>query len=296
VVTAERLHQPVQPLSRAQTNSVSIHTLESDLKMNSIKIDSTGTKLLWGFLYLPVMLGCQSFNHQAKLGSILQAPKPIAHQHSSGHEITSSEQADLLVESAIAAEERGDYQLAFSQYRQVIYDNPDHLQGNRRLAALHAKRGETTESVDLFSKLILNHPSDPELLCDYAYSLYLADQFPQADQELQKALAIKPELMRARGLRGMIFARNGDIDRAILEFTDAGIRKAEVHANIALAMLRNGDIEAASASLNSAENFHPKQETQNRIQRYRVAIKSASHESLNDRPSLSSTISSTKTL
>ena len=241
------------------------------------------------------MSGCRSFERQANLGTLLDATTPN-HQHTgSPEELPHSDQSELLVESAIAAEERGDYSLAFSQYRQALTDNPDHLHGNRRLAALHAKRGETNESINLFANLILKHPRNPELLCDYAYALYLDDQFPQADQELQKALTLNPELMRARGLRGMILARTGEIDRAVSEFADAGIRKAEIHANIALAMLLNGDTAAAKTSLDNAERFQAKQETRDRIEQYRMAITQIDSDPLNN-TTLSTSLKPTQTL
>jgi len=241
------------------------------------------------------MTGCRSFERQANLGTLLDATASNPQHADSPDEISRSDQSELLVESAIAAEERGDYSLAFSQYRQALTDNPDHLHGNRRLAALYAKRGETTESINLFAALILKHPRNAELLCDHAYALYLDDQFPQADQELQKALTLNPELMRARGLRGMILARTGEIERAVSEFADAGIRKADIHTNIALAMLLNGDTAAAKNSLDNAERFQPKQETRDRIEQYRMAIMQIDSDPLNN-TTLSPSLKPTQTL
>ena len=81
--------------------------------------------------------------------------------------------------------------------------------------------------------------------------------------------------MRARGLRGMILARSNDKEQAIHEFSQAGIRQEEIHANLALAMILNGDIEAATTSIKAAESLNPSRELTQRLAQYRQAISQA---------------------
>ena len=225
---------------------------------------------------LPFLVGCHALGPgldpantdlQTKLASV---PGTLNQSTSLGEG-----KLELLIESATAAEDRGDYPLAFQQYHQVVGQDPKHFRGNRRLAALHAKRGEPDKAIERFEALLSDHPARTELICDYAYALYLADRFEAADRQLQAALRIDPELMRARGLRGMILARSNDKEQAIHEFTQAGIRQEEIHANLALAMILNGDTESATTSIEAAESLNPSRELSQRLTQYRQAISQA---------------------
>ena len=83
---------------------------------------------------------------------------------------------------------------------------------------------------------------------------------------------MEPELMRARNILGMIFARTGEVSLAIAEFTQTGVPQSEVHANVAFAMLLNGDAEAAASSVKLAESLQPSNDLQIRLAGFRDSI------------------------
>jgi tetratricopeptide (TPR) repeat protein len=173
---------------------------------------------------------------------------------------------------ASAAETRGDEQVAIDNYEKLLLEDPSHTKALRRLALLYGKRGSSQKSTELFKAAIENDTRDAELCCDYGYALYLAGSFTEAEKQLKAAIVLEPELNRARNIIGMIMARTDQHELAIREFTCANVPRSEAYANIALAMLINGDIVAAEENIRMAESLGPSKELQERLGQYRNSM------------------------
>jgi|GEM_PF-5207649 len=222
----------------------------------------------------PTATGCRTFHSAADLSPIAHGIDASMQTTSNDRQaVTTGEKVELLIESAAAAEDREDFETAFAQYDKALSFDPGHATATRRLAALYAKRGDAAKSSQLFVALIAAQPRDAELLCDYAYALYLTDRFDNAESQLNLALEINPELIRARNLHGMIYARSGEIELAKQQFASTGIRKAEIHANIALAQLLSGDAVGAEKSIEAAKAFGPNHELSIKLSDYQAALK-----------------------
>lgn len=178
----------------------------------------------------------------------------------------------LILAVAATAEARGDDQVATENYEKVLQRAPGNLQAMRRLGLLHARRGNSGKSIEMFRAATAIEPDDAELRCDFAYSLYLGGEFDEAKAHVRKSIEMEPELMRARNILGMIFARTGEVSLAIAEFTQTGVPQSEVHANVAFAMLLNGDTEAAASSVKLAQALQPSNDLQIRLAGFRDSI------------------------
>lgn len=185
---------------------------------------------------------------------------------------STQEQAELLSAVAAAAEARGDHAEAIGHYESVLKSSPEDGQAAWRLAVLYARRGLTEPSLESFQRAVEINPKDPELRCDYAYSLYLGERFDQAELQIMESVKLEPELIRARNILGMILARKGDAEGAMREFTLAKVPPSEAHANIAFAMLLNGDSMAAEKRIAFAESMQPSRKLASRLAAYRDSI------------------------
>ena len=180
----------------------------------------------------------------------------------------------LLYAVASAAENRGDIQVAIENYEKLLKADPEHSRAMRRLALIHGKRGASTKSTELFKAAIQFEPRNAELQCDYGYALYLAEDFSEAERQIRTSIAMEPELKRARNILGMILARGGEIESALSEFATAKVPRSEAYANIALAMLLNGDTESAKEHILLAESMKPSAELKTRLAEYRISMQS----------------------
>jgi len=178
----------------------------------------------------------------------------------------------LRLAVAAAAESRGDEKIAIQSYEELLELDPGNTQCLHRLALLHGKRGATGKSTELFKAALAKDTRNAELCCDYGYALYLAGDFDEASQQLRHAIELEPELNRARNILGMILARTNQQELAISEFSLARVPMSEAYANLALAMLLNGDAEAAERNIRIAESLRPSSELQGRLTVYRTSI------------------------
>lgn len=224
-------------------------------------------------LSLAVFVGCQSpmlVDSSTLLSQTLLEQSKTVPENKPAE--SSLEQAELLSAVAAAAETRGDHGEAIEHYEKVLKSSPDDGHAAWRLGVLYARRGLTEQSLEMFQRAVESNPEDPELRCDYAYALYLGERFDQAELQIKESVQLEPELIRARNILGMILARNGDAHGAMREFTLAKVPPAEAHANIAFAMLLNGDPVAAMKRIQLAESMQPTRKLASQLAAYRDSI------------------------
>jgi tetratricopeptide (TPR) repeat protein len=222
---------------------------------------------------LVIPVGCQTPSFLASptgiSSAVLDTPAATPTKNDSD---TKRQTSALILAVAATAEARGDDQVAIQNYEKVLQRTPDNMQAMRRLGLLHARRGNSEKSIEMFRTATALQPGDAELRCDFAYSLYLGREFDEAKTQVQMSIEMEPELMRARNILGMILARTGEVNLAIAEFTQTGVPQSEVHANVAFAMLLNGDTEAAASSIKLAESLQPSDDLQIRLAGFRDSI------------------------
>ena len=230
-------------------------------------------------LFLGMLLcitGCQSMpsflakkSHSKTGDSIVNAVGPIAKPKP----LSNEDKAELHIAMAKAAEERGDQEAALKAYqraRELGVESPETL---HRIALLHDRRGESVESAKLYEKILAEAPENYEVHCDYGYSLYLRQNWPDSESHLREAIRLKPDLSRARNNLAMLLARTGQTDAAMTEFARAGVPQAEAHANIGLAMILEANIDEATRHMTLAASLDSSNQMQQRLATYRGALK-----------------------
>src|SRR5690606_3012297 len=113
------------------------------------------------------------------------------------------------------------------------------------------------ESAALYEQALAASPDDPELLCDYAFSLYLRDDLPRAESMLRQALRHSRGHLRSHNHLGLILARTDRLDEALHEFHAAGCSAAQAHENIGLVLSIDGRLDEARAAYMAALGVDP---------------------------------------
>ena len=95
------------------------------------------------------------------------------------------------------------------------------------------------ESEPFYREALKRDPKNPDLLCDFGYSLYLQRRWAESEERLRQAIALKPRHSRAHNHLGLIMAQTEQTDAALAEFRKAGCNSAEARNNLAFVMTLN---------------------------------------------------------
>ena len=167
------------------------------------------------------------------------------------------EVGDVNFSIAHALETEGQLEKAAALYQQILKTDPDRTRALHRLAITHDKLGDRERSQELFRKALEESGEDPDLLADYGYSLYLAEEFEKSEHILRRAVEAAPEHSRARLNLGLVLARQGRIAEAEQAFARSGLAEDESRMNIAFARSLNGDLSAAREIYARLQLKHP---------------------------------------
>ena len=92
-------------------------------------------------------------------------------------------------------------------------------------------------------------PSNPEILCDRGYGLYLRRRFAEAEASLRAAIAADRSHARSHNNLGLVLAARGDKDAALAEFVRAGCDRSDARANLALVLAMQGKLPEAKRAV-----------------------------------------------
>ncbi len=225
----------------------------------------------WTFLIiagLTLLPGCQYLS-----GSLAKLPKwksssssELAHgpvgplQASSFTAVkpTAEQKAEVQLAFARTVEREGDRQGAMKLYQQIVRSAPDHHAAYHRLAVLHDQEGNHQEAARYYRKAIQRAPQNAAIYADRGYSLYLQNQWPQAEQNLRQALQLDNTLARAHNNLGLLLARSGRQEEAMREFQLAGCSEPECRANLIHALMldqRYGEAQQQCQLVLAAHNI-----------------------------------------
>ena len=135
-------------------------------------------------------------------------PKPDAKQ-----------KVDMEMELGRSLEREGKLNEALKVYEEVAKKDSRRVDTQQRLAILNDQLGNFKESDKIYAAALKREPKNAELLCDRGYSFYLQDRNAESESTLRGALAIDPHLARAHSNLGLVLARDGKSDEALMEFS-----------------------------------------------------------------------------
>jgi tetratricopeptide (TPR) repeat protein len=93
--------------------------------------------------------------------------------------------------------------------------DPADSRAQRDLADLYSEMGKFDAAGRYYASLLTSYPNDPDLRYGHGRALLRSKKFPEAQQELMKALALKPDLAQAYGDLAFAANENKDYPRVI---------------------------------------------------------------------------------
>jgi tetratricopeptide (TPR) repeat protein len=198
--------------------------------------------------------GCQQFNRAPAMASL----NPAADVGSS--KVTPRQAADVQIALGRTLEQRGEVGPASAAYEEAVKRDPKRTDALVRLAVLNDQQGKFRESAVWYRKALQSSPGNPDIFCNMGYSLYLQKRWTEAEMNLQQALALKPDHVRARNNLGLVLAHTERVDQALAEFRKTG-SEAEARTNLALALTMDQRWEEARAQYQAALAANPSAET-----------------------------------
>lgn len=147
--------------------------------------------------------------------------------------------ADVQLALARSLEQQGETIRALDAYREAVEANPKRSIPYWRMAVIHDRKGNVGESEALYRQALKIDPKNPDVHCDFGYSLYLQRRWGEAEDYLRQALALKASHRRAHNNLGLLLAQTERTDEALAEFGKSGCEQAEARANLAFVLTLN---------------------------------------------------------
>ncbi|MCP4505677.1 MAG: tetratricopeptide repeat protein [Fuerstiella sp.] len=182
---------------------------------------------------------------------------------------------DTMMKFARWREDLGDYQEAKDHYRQILADNPDSLNARLGIARIEFTTGRVTEAQAILAATARKHPDSPEVWVEIGRIHSNQEQWDQAIESLEKAVAISPAsdpaLFKAtRYELGLALARNDRAEEARPHLTSA-VGSAAALFNIGFVLHEQGRDQEASQWFQRALDAHPDERT--RVQSTKMLAK-----------------------
>ena len=153
--------------------------------------------------------------------------------------LESRQVAEVQLSLARSLELRGEVEPALTAYQRAVEQDPSRATGYWRMAILQDRQGRIEESAALYQQALQLDPKNPDLLCDYGYSLYLQRRWAEAEERLRMAITLKPKHLRAHNNLGLVLAQIDKGNEALAEFRKAGCTLADAHCNLAFVLTLN---------------------------------------------------------
>lgn len=161
-----------------------------------------------------------------------------------GSQATRSGSAEVseLLHQGHAAYQQGNIQEAQSKYAAVVQRQPSHPVANHRLGVIADRQQDYLTAQRHYFAALNSSPNDPNLLNDIGYSFLLQSRYAEAENYLQGALQKNPKQSNALNNLGLLYAKQGQPDRALAMFR---MTNSEAEAQAKLARLMPGGMNAA---------------------------------------------------
>lgn len=180
-------------------------------------------------------VGCATSSHKLVSGTEAFSP--------------AGEATERQLSLARLSERHGQPERAEQIYRALLDQDAKNRVACHRLAVLEARGGKYAESNARFEQALQMGPSDPNILADWGYCLYLQDQLEDAEAKLREALKQSPRLERARNNLAVVLGEQGRLDESLAEFRQV-VGDAKAHSNLGIVCARTG------RSAESEQNLH----------------------------------------
>jgi Tfp pilus assembly protein PilF len=197
----------------------------------------TRSRRLTAFLLANLLIGaagCQIADFRDSPGTVRNTSAGNDPERLSDRQV-----ADVQLSLARSLEQQGETTKALDAYREVAQTNRQRSPAIWRMAVLHDRKGNFRESEALYRQALKADPKNPDIHCDFGYSMYLQRRWGEAEDQLRQALTLKPNHRRAHNNLGLLLAQTERNDEALAEFGKSGCEPAEARANLAFVLTMN---------------------------------------------------------
>lgn len=211
--------------------------------------------LLGSFLVLAILANAGCGKVQQKLGTSKLTSK--GDELSRRSNLSSDEKADVYFALGRSAEKQGNLQEAMRLYSATLEKDKKFGDAHWRMAVCLDKSGNFQKSAVHYHEAVKLMPGNPEIFCDYGYSLALQNKWSDSEMNLRQSIAIQPELQRAHNNLGLVLAQGSKLEDARREFQLGGLSLPESHWNLAQMLVSQSRWEEARSEFNSVKTLTP---------------------------------------
>ncbi|MGA8432034.1 MAG: tetratricopeptide repeat protein [Candidatus Sulfotelmatobacter sp.] len=122
---------------------------------------------------------------------------------------------DQLLNSAIDAQQRGDYQTAIREYRKLLELRPNMVEAKVNLGAALVHVGDFDSAIAMYRSALPSIPQKSAVLLNLALAYYKKGDFPHANEEFETLHSAEPNDVRVAILLGDTDVRLGKAESAI---------------------------------------------------------------------------------
>ena len=167
---------------------------------------------------------------------------------------------DAMMRSAVAHQERGEHEVALSEYNDIIELYPDHPDALSNSGFLIAHLGDAEGALPRLRKAVDLDPGDAKRCNNFGTVLETAGLLDEAESQLRRALAIDPTLAEAHVNLGNVLHKldkPGNADDAYGEAFAHAADNPETFSNLAVALMGRQQYAPALESLEKALAIDP---------------------------------------
>jgi len=156
---------------------------------------------------------------------------------------------------------------------------PQRWRAHNALGVLCDADRDHARAIEHYEQALAANPNSAEILNNLAYSNFLAEQFDQAREFLQRALLIDPKYESAIANLGLLYARQGHYRDAVATL-ERIMEAPQAHNDVGYLALRQGDFDMAEWLLMEAIRLAPRyyQTANENLERVRWARERAAQE------------------
>lgn len=161
---------------------------------------------------------------------------------------------------ADSLKDQGRMDEAIVRYREFAKTDPDHFEGQRKLAAALLETGQLPDAMPALRHAVDLRPNSAAAHYSLGYALLQSRAFDQAQDQFRRALALDSSYATAQYGLGLALWAGGEHAQAIQSFREGVGRwpqSAEAHYNLGAVFERNGQLEEAVASYTKALDINP---------------------------------------
>jgi protein O-GlcNAc transferase len=161
---------------------------------------------------------------------------------------------------ALALHQQGWLADAEHVYREVLRQQPDHVEAWHLLGVIALQSGRPDTAVELIGKAIALHDANAAAHNNRAIALQNLGRTDAAMADFDRAIALQPDYAEAHNNRGELLRESGRLDDALASFDKAIALNpgyAVAHNNRGIILRKTGRFEAALATYDTAIALQP---------------------------------------